>query len=156
MRHVLIVGSLCILYSGLNVLGKGALLEGWRTTIAAAGDNIHLIRSLRDPDWSWAAVLPGSAIIGCWYWCTDQYIVLRVLAGRNQQQSRRGAILAAYLKLIPAFIFLVPGMIAFALTRAPTVGTLGYGYSISAAPAPRTSTPHARLSSVPHTFAYTE
>ena len=87
--------------------------------MAAAGDNIHLIRSLNDPDWSWAAVLPGSAIIGFWYWCTDQYIVQRVLAGRNQQQSRRGAILAAYLKLTPVFIFLVPGMIAFALTQAP-------------------------------------
>ena len=116
---VLVAGSLCILYSGLNVLGKGSLLEGWRTTMMAAGDNIHLIRSLRDPDWSWAAVLPGSAIIGFWYWCTDQYIVQRVLAGRNQQQSRRGAILAAYLKLTPVFIFLIPGMIAFALTRAP-------------------------------------
>lgn len=116
---VLILGSLCILYSGLNVLGHGSLLEGWRATVAAAGNNIHLIRSLKDPDWSWAAVLPGSAIIGFWYWCTDQYIVQRVLAGRSQQQSRRGTILAAYLKLTPVFIFLVPGMIAFALTRAP-------------------------------------
>jgi SSS family solute:Na+ symporter len=116
---VLILGSLCILYSGLNVLGGGSLVAGWHATVAAAGDNIHLIRSLRDPDWSWAAVLPGSAIIGFWYWCTDQYIVQRVLAGRNQQHSRRGAILAAYLKLTPVFIFLVPGMIAFALTRAP-------------------------------------
>ncbi|MGA2779041.1 MAG: sodium:solute symporter [Steroidobacteraceae bacterium] len=116
---VLIVGSLCILYSGLSVLGHGSLIEGWHATVAAAGENIHLIRSLRDPDWSWAAVLPGSAIIGFWYWCTDQYIVQRVLAGRSQQHSRRGAILAAYLKLTPVFIFLVPGMIAFALTRAP-------------------------------------
>ena len=116
---VLILGSLCILYAGLNALGKGSLIEGWRAMVASAGDNIHLIRSLKDPDWSWAAVLPGSAIIGFWYWCTDQYIVQRVLAGRNQQQSRRGAILAAYLKLTPVFIFLVPGMIAFALTRTP-------------------------------------
>jgi SSS family solute:Na+ symporter len=116
---VLILGSLCILYSGLNVLGHGSLVAGWHATVAAAGDNIHLIRSLKDPDWSWAAVLPGSAIIGFWYWCTDQYIVQRVLAGRNQQQSRRGAILAAYLKLTPVFIFLVPGMVAFALTHAP-------------------------------------
>jgi SSS family solute:Na+ symporter len=66
--------------------------------------------------------LPGSAIIGFWYWCTDQYIVQRVLAGRNQQQSRRGAILAAFLKLTPVFIFLVPGMIAFALTQSPAMG----------------------------------
>ena len=119
---VLILGSVCILFAGLSVLGHGDLAAGWRATVAAAGNNIHLIRSLEDPDWSWAAVLPGSAIIGFWYWCTDQYIVQRVLAGKNQQQSRRGAILAAFLKLTPVFIFLVPGMIAFALTRMPQAG----------------------------------
>jgi SSS family solute:Na+ symporter len=116
---VLILGSLCILYAGLNALGHGSLVAGWHATVAAAGANIHLIRPRADPDWSWAAVLPGSAIIGFWYWCTDQYIVQRVLAGRNQKHSRRGAILAAYLKLTPVFIFLVPGMVAYALTRAP-------------------------------------
>ncbi|HEY2070151.1 MAG TPA: sodium:solute symporter [Rhizomicrobium sp.] len=119
---VLIAGSLCILYAGLSALGHGDLLAGWRATVAAAGANIHLIRPLSDPDWSWAAVLPGSAIIGFWYWCTDQYIVQRVLAGRDQQQSRRGTILAAFLKLTPVFIFLVPGMIAFALTKTPGSG----------------------------------
>ena len=119
---VLILGSVCILFAGLNVLGHGDLLAGWRATVAAAGNNIHLIRPLQDPDWSWAAVLPGSAIIGFWYWCTDQYIVQRVLAGKNQQQARRGAILAAFLKLTPVFIFLVPGMIAFALTTLPESG----------------------------------
>jgi SSS family solute:Na+ symporter len=116
---VLILGSLCILYAGLNALGHGDLVAGWHATVQAVGAKIHLIRPLDDPDWSWAAVLPGSAIIGFWYWCTDQYIVQRVLAGRNQQQSRRGTILAAFLKLTPVFIFLVPGMIAFALTKAP-------------------------------------
>jgi SSS family solute:Na+ symporter len=119
---VLIVGSLCILYTGLSALGHGSLATGWHATVAAAGANIHLIRPLDDPDWSWAAVLPGSAIIGFWYWCTDQYIVQRVLAGKNQQESRRGTILAAFLKLTPVFIFLVPGMIAFALTKAPEIG----------------------------------
>jgi len=119
---VLILGSVCILYAGLNALGHGSVSAGWHATVAAAGANIHLVRPLGDPDWSWAGVLPGSAIIGFWYWCTDQYIVQRVLAGRNQQQSRRGAILAAFLKLTPVFIFLVPGMIAFALTQSPAMG----------------------------------
>jgi len=116
---VLILGSLSILFVGLKALGHGSLVAGWHATIAAAGAKIHLIRPLADPDWSWAAVLPGSAIIGFWYWCTDQYIVQRVLAGRDQTNSRRGAILAAYLKLTPVFIFLVPGMVAYALTLAP-------------------------------------
>lgn len=119
---VLIFGSLCILYMGLRVLGHGSLIDGWHTTLATVGDNVHLVRSIHDPEWPWTAILPGSAIIGFWYWCTDQYIVQRVLAGKNQQESRRGTILAGFFKLTPVFIFLVPGMIAFALTKTPGVG----------------------------------
>jgi len=119
---VLIFGSLCILYFGLRELGHGSLVEGWNATKAAVGDNLHLIRSNADPEWPWLAILPGSAIIGFWYWCTDQYIVQRVLAGKNQQESRRGSILAGYFKLTPVFIFLVPGMVAFALTKMPEAG----------------------------------
>jgi solute:Na+ symporter, SSS family len=123
---VLIGGSLAILYIGLHKLGHGSLVEGWNATKTAVGANIHLIRSNKDPEWPWLAVLPGSAIIGFWYWCTDQYIVQRVLAGKNQQESRRGSILAGYFKLTPVFIFLVPGMVAFALTQTP-----GSGFSTS-------------------------
>jgi solute:Na+ symporter, SSS family len=116
---VLIFGSLCILFVGLGKLGNGSLVEGWKAMTHTVGANMHLVRSLHDPEWPWLAILPGSAIIGFWYWCTDQYIVQRVLAGKNQQESRRGSILAGYFKITPVFIFLVPGMIAFALTKAP-------------------------------------
>jgi SSS family solute:Na+ symporter len=119
---VLLFGSICILYVGLHALGDGSLIAGWKKTLAVVGDNVHLIRSNKDPEWPWLAVLPGSAIIGFWYWCTDQYIVQRVLAGKNQKESRRGSILAGYFKLTPVFIFLVPGMIAFALTKTPGSG----------------------------------
>ncbi|MGB7747414.1 MAG: sodium:solute symporter [Verrucomicrobiia bacterium] len=119
---VLIFGSVCILFMGLRVLGHGNLIDGWHATLTTVGDNVHLVRSIHDPDWPWLAILPGSAIIGFWYWCTDQYIVQRVLAGKNQQESRRGTILAGFFKLTPVFIFLVPGMIAFALTKTPGVG----------------------------------
>ena len=119
---VLIFGSVCILYMGLHVLGHGSLVAGWKATLTAVGSNVHLIRSARDPDFPWPAVLPASAIIGFWYWCTDQYIVQRVLAGKNEQESRRGCILAGFFKLTPVFIFLVPGMIAFALTKTPAAG----------------------------------
>jgi len=119
---VLIFGSLAILYVGLHKLGGGSLIEGWNVTKAAVGNNIHLVRPLNDPEWPWLAILPGSAIIGFWYWCTDQYIVQRVLAGKNQKESRRGSILAGYFKLTPVFIFLVPGMVAFALTQTPSAG----------------------------------
>jgi solute:Na+ symporter, SSS family len=119
---VLILGSVFILYLGLSDLGGGSLAVGWTAMVHAAGNNIHLIRSASDPEWSWLAVIPGSMIIGFWYWCTDQYIVQRVLAGQNQTEGRRGAILGGALKLTPVFIFLIPGMIAFALTSMPGSG----------------------------------
>jgi SSS family solute:Na+ symporter len=115
---VLLLGSIFILYIGLSKLGGGSLAEGWRHMIAAVGSNVKLVRPLSDPEFPWLAVLPGSAIIGFWYWCTDQYIVQRVLAGRNEKESRRGSILAAYLKLTPVFIFMIPGMAALALSNS--------------------------------------
>jgi SSS family solute:Na+ symporter len=122
---VLLFGSLCILYIGLHKLGHGHLLAGWNAMTSAVGGNMHLIRANTDKNFPWLAVLPGSAIIGFWYWCTDQYIVQRVLAGKNQKESRRGSILAGYLKLTPVFIFMVPGMIAFALTKVTSFHTSG-------------------------------
>ncbi|MBN2037040.1 MAG: sodium:solute symporter [Chitinispirillaceae bacterium] len=119
---VLLLGSICMVIMGLFKLGDGNLIVGWQTMLTAVGDNIHLVRPLADKEFPWLAVLPGSAIIGFWYWCTDQYIVQRVLAGKNQQESRRGSILAAYLKLTPVFIFMIPGMIAFALTKMAESG----------------------------------
>ena len=81
----------------------------------ATGTMIHLMRSNSDPQYPWLGALIGSAVIGFWYWCTDQYIVQRVLSGKNERESRRGTIFGAYLKLLPVFLFLIPGMIAFAL-----------------------------------------
>jgi SSS family solute:Na+ symporter len=119
---VLLFGSICILFIGLSKLGGGDLLTGWQAMLTAVGDNIHLIRPLSDKTFPWLAVLPGSAMIGFWYWCTDQYIVQRVLAGKNEKESRRGTLLAAYLKLTPVFIFMIPGMVALALTKMADSG----------------------------------
>ena len=80
-----------------------------------------LIRDNRDPNFPWLGALVGSSIIGFWYWCTDQFIVQRVLSGKNQKEARRGTIFGAYLKLLPVFLFLIPGMIAFALHQKSLV-----------------------------------
>ncbi|HKK40922.1 MAG TPA: sodium:solute symporter [Bacteroidales bacterium] len=115
---ILLIGSLAVLILGLIKVG------GWHemmqicqvVPVNADGDTmVHLMRSANDPEYPWTGVILGSAIIGFWYWCTDQFIVQRVLSGRNQTESRRGAILGAALKLTPVFIFLIPGMIAYAL-----------------------------------------
>lgn len=108
---VLLIGSIVILAIGLVKVG------GWVEVQNIAGPNIHLIRSAADPEFPWPGVIVASMVIGFWYWCTDQYIVQRVLSGRNQKEARRGAILGGYFKLLPVFIFLIPGMIAFALNQ---------------------------------------
>ena len=75
----------------------------------------------------WLGVLLCSPIVGLWYWCTDQYIVQRVPSARGLKQARQGTIFAAYLKLAPVFIFLLPGMIAVALFKqnAPGFESIG-------------------------------
>ena len=115
---ILLLGSLIILVLGLKELG------GWdemmricsEVKVNEYGDSmVNLIRDNRDVQYPWLGALIGSAVIGFWYWCTDQFIVQRVLSGRDEKQARRGTIFGAYLKLLPVFLFLIPGMIAFAL-----------------------------------------
>jgi SSS family solute:Na+ symporter len=69
-------------------------------------------------NYPWVGVLFCAPIIGLWYWCTDQYIVQRVLSAQNETDARRGSICASALKLLPVFIFIIPGMICFALAQS--------------------------------------
>ena len=115
---ILLLGSLIILVLGLRELG------GWdemmricsEVKVNEYGDTmVNLIRNNGDAQYPWVGALVGSAVIGFWYWCTDQFIVQRVLSGKDEREARRGTIFGAYLKLLPVFLFLIPGMIAFAL-----------------------------------------
>jgi SSS family solute:Na+ symporter len=116
---ILLIGSIAVLVLGLiKVGGWGEMMEICRANVTVHGDSMTgLMRSPKDLDFPWTGVILGSAIIGFWYWCTDQFIVQRVLSGRNMKQARRGTIFGAYLKLTPVFIFLIPGMIAYALNE---------------------------------------
>ncbi|MDR2761499.1 MAG: sodium:solute symporter [Planctomycetaceae bacterium] len=78
-------------------------------------DYFNLWKPNSDPVFPWFGLLFGAPIVGLWYWCSDQYIVQRTLAARNQREARRGTIFGAYLKLTPVFLFIVPGMIAYGL-----------------------------------------
>jgi SSS family solute:Na+ symporter len=72
----------------------------------------------------WVGMLFCAPIIGLWYWCTDQYIVQRVLGAPNEQVARRGTIFAAVLKLLPVYLFIIPGLIGFALAKSGKVPAL--------------------------------
>ena len=107
---VLLLGSMVLLYFGLQEVG------GWEALITALPKSkLNMFPPLSDPEYPWLGILFASPIVGLWYWCTDQHIVQRCLAARNEREARRGTIFAAYLKLLPFFIFLLPGLIAFVL-----------------------------------------
>jgi len=72
----------------------------------------------------WLGMLFCAPVIGLWYWCTDQYIVQRALGAPNEAVARRGSIFAAFLKLSPVYLFIVPGLICFALARSGKVPEL--------------------------------
>jgi solute:Na+ symporter, SSS family len=90
------------------------------TTVNAAGEAVKSGRLAWyfNDNYPWIGMLFCAPIIGLWYWCTDQYIVQRVLGARDEQVARRGSICSAALKLLPVFIFIIPGMIAFALAKS--------------------------------------
>jgi len=109
---VLLLGSAVLLFIGLDKVG------GWHTLInSLPKGKVNMFPPLSDPDFPWAGILFASPIVGLWYWCTDQHIVQRCLAARNEKEARRGTIFAAYLKLMPFFIFMIPGLIAYVLTQ---------------------------------------
>ncbi|MDH7911695.1 sodium:solute symporter [Winogradskyella sp. SYSU M77433] len=115
---ILILGSVIITYLGLEQVG------GWSELRATVGsEHFNMWRPMSDPDFPWTGLLFGGTVVGVWYWCTDQYIVQRTLAAKNIKIGRRGAIFGAYLKILPIFIFLIPGIIAFALSKQ---GVLSY------------------------------
>jgi solute:Na+ symporter, SSS family len=107
---VLVIGAGTLTFVGLNSVG------GWDGMRAALEPGyLNMWRPSTDADFPWPSLVITSTIVGIWYWCTDQYIVQRVLAAKNITQGRRGSIFGGFLKLLPVFLFLIPGVVALAL-----------------------------------------
>jgi SSS family solute:Na+ symporter len=147
---VLICGSATLTFYGLYKLG------GWHELRVLCGsDMFNLWKPMTPPgvESTWAPVLERGAdgqlvkqawyfnshypwlgmlicapVIGLWYWCTDQYIVQRALGAPNEQVARRGSIFASFLKLFPPYLFIIPGMICFALVKSGKVPELSANF----------------------------
>ena len=118
---VLIVGSITISVIGLMKIG------GWGNLVSAVEPtHFNMFLPADHPDFPWIGMVFAPPIIGIWYWCTDQYIVQRVLSAKNITEARKGTIFAGYLKLLPIFMFFIPGLIAYAMTKT---GQLSYASS---------------------------
>jgi SSS family solute:Na+ symporter len=126
---VLIAGSACVLVAGLAAVG------GW-SGLAGSVEPVRLtvLRTAAEtPSLPWYAVLLGYPVIGLWYWCADQTIVQRVLGARDERQARLGPLFAGFIKVLPVFLFVLPGLIAYALVRQgklPAVADSAETYSV--------------------------
>lgn len=137
---ILIIGSALVTIFGLSYLG------GWSELRSIVGSEMFnlwkpLVPSGIEGTWApikeagkmawyfndnypWLGMLFCAPIIGLWYWTTDQYIVQRALSAKNETEARRGSIAAAFFKLLPVFIFIIPGIICYALAVSGKVPVL--------------------------------
>jgi len=136
---VLVIGSLLLTIFGLQAIGGWSQLRAtldadlfnlWKPLNPAGGwvwqpvmqrdATGQIVRQAWyfNGNYPWLGMLFCAPIIGLWYWCTDQYIVQRALGAPNETIARRGSICAAFLKLLPVFIFIIPGMICMALAAS--------------------------------------
>lgn len=107
---VLVGGALAVTVAGLVAVG------GWGAMVQAVEpDFLDMWRPASDPDFPWTGIVFGAPILGVWYWCTDQFIVQRTLSAKTIDDARRGTIFAGFLKLLPLFLFVLPGLLAAAL-----------------------------------------
>jgi SSS family solute:Na+ symporter len=140
---VLIAGSAALTFYGLYQLGGWGVLRElcgsdkfnlWKPLIPAgvegtwapvleksASGQVTRMAWYFNDYFPWLGMLFCAPIIGMWYWCTDQYIVQRALGAPNQTQARRGSIFAAFLKLAPVYLFIIPGLVAYALAKSGKV-----------------------------------
>lgn len=117
---VLLLGAVCITVIGYVEVG------GW-SGLSAHVDPVKLtiLRSADDPsNLPWYSVFLGYPVIGLWYWCADQTIVQRVLGARDENHARVGPLFAGFIKILPVFIFVLPGTICLALINQGAIPAL--------------------------------
>jgi SSS family solute:Na+ symporter len=139
---ILIIGSALVTIFGLQAIGGWSELRStvgsemfnlWKPVVPPGGLHWQPIKQVNEAgevvaqawyfngNYPWLGMLFCAPIIGLWYWTTDQYIVQRALGAKNETEARRGSIFASYLKLLPVFIFIIPGIIFLALAKSGKV-----------------------------------
>ncbi|MFC1739449.1 sodium/solute symporter [Planctomycetota bacterium] len=132
LRAVMVTDAIqaVLLLCGAAILTVAALLalpaHGIETLAqfkeAIKPEQANMLQSIQDAqgrmnDYSWLAMLFGYPVLGIWYWCTDQTIVQKILAARTEQDGKKGAIFAGFLKILPVFIMVFPGVLAYVLFK---------------------------------------
>ncbi|XP_038675442.1 sodium/myo-inositol cotransporter 2 isoform X1 [Scyliorhinus canicula] len=121
---IMLIGALILMgYAFIKVEGYSSLQERYFHAIPSVrdlnttcglprNDAFHIFRNPVTSDFPWPGVLIGMTIPSIWYWCTDQVIVQRSLSAKTLLHAKGGSLFAAYLKILPVFIMVLPGMIS--------------------------------------------
>jgi solute:Na+ symporter, SSS family len=109
---ILVAGAIILTVIGLHEVGGFTALRA-----ALPPDYFHMIKPATDSAFPWTGIFFGAPILGIWYWCTDQVMVQRVLSARSEGHAKAATIFAGFLKILPVFILVLPGLIAVALYR---------------------------------------
>uniref|UniRef100_A0A4W6DTU0 Sodium/myo-inositol cotransporter 2 n=1 Tax=Lates calcarifer TaxID=8187 RepID=A0A4W6DTU0_LATCA len=121
---IMLAGALTLMgFSFAEVGGWNALMEGYANAIPSVtvpnstcgiprDDAFHIFRDPVNSDLPWPGVIIGMSVPSMWYWCSDQVIVQRSLAAKNLTHAKGGSLMAAYLKILPFFAVMLPGMIS--------------------------------------------
>lgn len=107
---ILLIGAVILTFLGLDAVGGFAGLRA-----ALPPDYFSMMKPASHAEFPWTGIFLGAPILGIWYWCTDQVIVQRVLSARDEGHAKAGTIFAGFLKILPVFVLVLPGLIAFAL-----------------------------------------
>jgi SSS family solute:Na+ symporter len=114
---VLLTGAIVITVVCYNKVG------GWgeiTSTLQATGelDKLSMLKPADDPGgMPWYAIFLGYPVLGIWYWCADQTIVQRVLGAKDENHARLGSLFCGFIKILPVFIFVLPGLMAYVLAQ---------------------------------------
>src|SRR5581483_323841 len=109
---ILLAGAIILTVIGLDKVGGFAGLRA-----AVPDSSFHMVKPIHDSEFPWTGIFLGAPILGIWYWCTDQVIVQRVLSAKDEGHAKAGTIFAGFLKILPVFILVLPGVMALALYR---------------------------------------
>lgn len=114
---VLVLGALVITAASWIKLGGWAPLQGVLESTGTT-NKLSMLRPAGDESgMPWYSVFLGYPVLGIWYWCADQTIVQRVLGAKDENHARIGALFCGFIKILPVFIFVVPGLFAYALAQ---------------------------------------
>jgi SSS family solute:Na+ symporter len=112
---ILILGAVLILAFSLAALPAHGIHSIAQFRAAAKPGQLSMLHTHDSAGLSWYAVLLGYPVLGIWYWCTDQTIVQRVLGSSSSQDAQLGPLFAGFLKILPTFLLVLPGVIAYVI-----------------------------------------